>query len=49
MSGFSLGVTRLDKIKNEIIHGLAHVRQLGNKLRESRLTWFGHVQKREEN
>ena len=48
MLRFSLGVTRLDKIENKFIRGSAHVRQLGNKLRESRLRWFGHVQRRGE-
>ena len=49
MLRFSLGVTRLDKIKNDVIRGTAHVRRLRDKLRESRLRWFGHVQRREEN
>ena len=37
MLRFSLGVTRLKKIKSELTRGTAHIRQLGNKLRESRL------------
>ena len=45
MLRFSLGVTRLDKIRNEVICGTAHVRQLRDKLRESRLRWFGHEQR----
>ncbi|KAK3538172.1 hypothetical protein QTP70_032566, partial [Hemibagrus guttatus] len=44
---FSLGVTRLDRIRNEYIRGTAHVGHLGNKVREARLRWFGHVQRRE--
>ncbi|KAK3568967.1 hypothetical protein QTP86_021378, partial [Hemibagrus guttatus] len=43
----SLGVTRLDRIRNEYIRGTAHVGRLGDKVRESRLRWFGHVQRRE--
>ncbi|KAK3513371.1 hypothetical protein QTP70_012337 [Hemibagrus guttatus] len=47
MLRFSLGVTRLDRIRNEYIRGTAHVGRLGDKVRESRLRWFGHVQRRE--
>ena len=34
---FSLGVTRLDRIRNEYIRGTAHVGRFGEKLREARL------------
>ncbi|KAK3535468.1 hypothetical protein QTP70_016891 [Hemibagrus guttatus] len=47
MLRFSLGVTRLDRIRNEYIRGTAHVGRLGVKVRETRLRWFGHVQRRE--
>ncbi|KAK3546076.1 hypothetical protein QTP70_020445 [Hemibagrus guttatus] len=46
MLRFTLGVTRLDRIRNEYIRGTAHVGRLGDKVRESRLRWFGHVQRR---
>ncbi|KAK3516862.1 hypothetical protein QTP70_027082, partial [Hemibagrus guttatus] len=47
MLRFSLGVTRLDRIRNEYIRGTAHVGCLGDKVREDRLRWFGHIQRRE--
>ncbi|KAK3574702.1 hypothetical protein QTP86_015150, partial [Hemibagrus guttatus] len=47
MLRFSLGVTRLDRIRNVYIRGTAHVGRLGDKVREARLRWFGHVQRRE--
>ena len=47
MLRFSLGVTRMDKIKNEYIRGSAHVEQLGQKVRDARLRWYGHVRRRE--
>ncbi|KAK3565119.1 hypothetical protein QTP86_033175, partial [Hemibagrus guttatus] len=49
MLRFSLGVTRLDRIRNKYIRGTAHVGRLGDKVREARLRWFGHVQRREIN
>ncbi|KAK3511623.1 hypothetical protein QTP70_013577 [Hemibagrus guttatus] len=47
MLRFSLGVKRLDRIRNEYIRGTAHVGRLGDKVRDTRLRWFGHVQRRE--
>ncbi|KAK3573176.1 hypothetical protein QTP86_014847, partial [Hemibagrus guttatus] len=47
MLRFSLGVTRLDRIRKEYIRGTAHVGRLGDKVRETRLRRFGHVQRRE--
>ncbi|KAK4307254.1 hypothetical protein Pmani_020967 [Petrolisthes manimaculis] len=47
MLRISLGVTRLDKIRYELIRGSAHVRRFGDKAREARLRWFGHVQRRD--
>ncbi|KAK3532766.1 hypothetical protein QTP86_028145 [Hemibagrus guttatus] len=47
MLRFSLAVTRLDRIRNEYIRGTAHVGRFGDKVREARLRWFGHVQRRE--
>ena len=46
MLRFSLGFTRMEKIKNEFIRGAAQVRQIGDKVREARLRRYGHVQRR---
>ena len=48
MLRFSLGVTKLDKIRKEFIRGTVHVRRLGDKMREGRLRWCGHIMRREE-
>ena len=48
MLRFALGVTRLDKIRNEYIRGTAKVERLGSKVRESRLRWYGHVMRRND-
>ncbi|KAI5087616.1 hypothetical protein C0J45_22105, partial [Silurus meridionalis] len=42
----SLGVTTMDRIRNEFIRGTVHVGRFGDKVREVRLRWFGHVQRR---
>ena len=49
MLRWSLGVTRRDKVRNEVIRGTIGVGSIVSKLRESRLRWFGHVERREEN
>ncbi|KAI5707701.1 hypothetical protein M8J77_008053 [Diaphorina citri] len=42
------GVTRKDRIRNERIRGTVKVGPLGQKIQESRLRWFGHVERRDE-
>ena len=37
----------MDRIRNERIRGTAQVRHVGDKLREARLRWFGHMQRRD--
>ena len=44
MLRFSLGVMRMDRIRNEYIRGTAHVRCFGEKFT---LRWFRHVQRSE--
>ena len=46
MVGLSLGVTRMDRIRNEHIRRPAQVERFGHKVREGRLRWCGDVQKR---
>lgn len=44
-----LEVTRTDRIRNEDIKGMVHVRHFGDKVRESRFKSFRHVQKERMN
>ena len=48
MVRWALGVTRKDKIRNEYVRGTAKIAKLGDKLRNARLCWYGHVKRREE-
>ena len=41
-------VTRMDKIRNEYIGGTEQVGRFGEKTREARLRWFGHVLRKED-
>ncbi|KAI5099061.1 hypothetical protein C0J45_11200, partial [Silurus meridionalis] len=47
MLGFSLGVMRIDRIRNEFIRGTAHVGSFRDKVKQDQLRWFGHVQRRD--
>ena len=42
------GVTKLDKIRNEIIRGTTKVGEITKKVQQRRLKWYGHVMRREE-
>ena len=42
------GVTRLDRIRNEIIRGTTEVGEISKKVQESRLKWYGHVLRRKD-
>ena len=48
MLRFAMGVTRKDKIRNEHIKSTVKVEQLGMKMREGRLRWYGHVMRRDQ-
>ena len=45
---FSSGVTRIDKILNEYIRGTAQVGWFGEKTREARLRWYGHLRRKDD-
>lgn len=42
------GLTRRDRVRNERIRETVKVGPLGKKVQESRLRWFGHVERRDE-
>ena len=48
MLRFSLGVTRMDLIRNEYIRGTAQVGRFGEKTREARLRWYGHLRRKDD-
>ena len=48
MLRFAMGVTRKDKVRNEYIRSTVKVKRLGMKMRESRLRWYGHVMRRDQ-
>ena len=48
MLRFAMGMTRKDKIRNEHIRSTIKVEQLGMKMREGRLRWYGHVMRRDQ-
>ena len=48
MLRFVMGVTRKDKIRNEHIRSTVKVKRLGMKVREGRLSWYGHVMRRDQ-
>ena len=48
MVRWALGVTRKDTIRNKYERGTAKIAKLGDKLRNARLRWDGHVKRREK-
>ena len=48
MLRFSLGVTIMNKIRNEYIRGTAHVLKFGENIRAARLRWYGHLRRKDD-
>ena len=48
MLRFAVGVMRKDKIRNEYIRGTVKKERFGMKMRESRLRWYRHVMRRNQ-
>ena len=48
MLRFAMGVTRKDKIRNEYIRSTVKVERLEMKMRKGRLSWYGHVMRRDQ-
>ncbi len=42
------GVTKMDRIRNERIRGTTKVGEISKKVQESRLKWYWHVLRRED-
>ena len=42
------GVTKLARIRNDRIRGMTKVGEIAKKVQESRLKWYGHVLRRED-
>ena len=42
------GVTKMDRIRSERIRGTTKVGEISKKVQESRLKWYGHVSRRED-
>ena len=45
---FAMGVKRKDKIRNEHIRSTIKIELLEMKMREGRLSWYGHVMRRDQ-
>ena len=48
MLRFTLGLTRKVKLRNKRVREVLGMRRFGEKAREWRLRWYGHVRRREE-
>ena len=45
---WSTGKTKLDKVRNEVTRAKMGVRSIAEKLQESRMRWYGHMIRRDE-
>ena len=43
-----VGVTRMDEIRNEYIRRTTQVGMFGEKTREARLRWYGHLRRKDD-
>ena len=43
-----MGIKRIEKIRNEEIRARAGVANISEKIREARLRWLGHVERKTE-
>ncbi|XP_063534972.1 uncharacterized protein LOC134744955 [Cydia strobilella] len=48
MLRWAAGVTRLDRVRNVYVRGSFKVAPIAEKMAESRMRWFGHVMRRNE-
>ena len=48
MLQFSLGVTRMDNIRNEYIRGTAQLGKFEEETREARMRWYGHLRRKDD-
>ena len=48
MLRWTIGDTKLERIKNERIRGTKKVGEISKKVQASRMKWYGHVLRREE-
>ncbi|KAL1447841.1 hypothetical protein WDU94_001904 [Cyamophila willieti] len=48
MLRWSCGVTRMDRIRNEVIRNKTKVTEVTKKIQERRLQWYGHVMRRDD-
>ena len=49
MLRWAFGITRRDQVRNEHIRGSMRIAKISNRVKESRLRWFGHLRRRENN